>query len=131
MNIHSFFVRLSTGLLCIALAACATGGGMAPTAFPAGSYASGDVVLRLNADGTTLGTDRSGNDWGKGTYTVDGDVTTMTDQWYADANLQACIGVPGKYRWAYADRQLRFEPIEDRCQQRVDGIGTGPWTRVD
>ena len=123
---------VSICLLGLALTACATRTSTASAAFPTGSYARGEAVIRLNPDGTTVGTSLSGQDWSKGSYTVKGDTATFTDNWYADITLAPpCIGIAGTYRWTYANQQLRLEPIEDHCQARVNGFRGGAWMRMN
>jgi hypothetical protein len=132
MSKTNLIACLSAGALAVSLVACSSQGDTRAAASPIGSYGSGDIVFRINADGTTVGTDRSGNDWGKGTYVVQGDLITFTEQWYAEAmGLGACLGVPGQYRWSYEAPQMKFEPVSDTCERRAQAIRSTSWTRLD
>ncbi len=100
-------------------------------AFPAGDYQRGEIVVSLNANGTTRGSTVDGVDWSRGTYVASGDRLQVTDLWVDEPDIEnSCVdkGV-GTYRWSLQGDQLSLALIDDACAPRAEGITRGPWTR--
>ena len=130
MNTFRYVVA---GLLATGLVACASTPPSGAAAFPAGRYASGDVLIAFSADGRTEGASRAtGEAWGRGRYRVEEGALVITDEWHAaDMPSPECIEIPGRYRWAVSGNQLKFTVIEDTCAPRTQGMQGTTWTRVD
>ena len=125
---YAIVVVLASGLL-----ACASAPTSSPNAFSTGRYGNTDVQITFTADGRVEGATRAtGEVWGRGRYRIDGDAITVTDEWYADGiPMPSCKGIPGRYRWASADGQLKFTVIEDACTLRVQDMQGQTWARID
>lgn len=121
-------VFLASGLL-----ACVSAPTSSTQAFPTGRYGSNDVQITFTADGRTEGAARAtGGVWGRGRFRIDGDAITLIDEWYADGlPMPSCKGMPGRYRWANTDGQLKFVVIEDACTFRARDMQGQVWARID
>jgi hypothetical protein len=98
--------------------------GLAQDKFPTGTFAGGSFTISLGADKVhTVSTE--GRVVVKGTYVVEKDQITFTDQ----EGEFACPGQPGKYKWAFDGKSLSFTKVEDNCDGRVQGLTAQPWVK--
>ena len=130
-------IRLSTGLLLVALPVTLAAQQAKPTqtpppakpaaekpataastaVFPKGTYAinmsDGSVIQVTFADGTYTAT-QDGQQIALGKYTAKGDQITVSD------NSDACgMSGEGTYTWAYDGKALTFKGSKDACDTRL------------
>ena len=126
-RIHAFSIVIACGLL----AACASSGPASNASALVGKYQVEGTIAIFNADGTYVGTTVDGRDWVKGTYTVDGNMLTMTDTW-EDSKIMTsnCMGITGRYTWELKGDTLTAQAVEDACEGRKQATSGTAWKRV-
>ena len=132
MSNHFHAVRaFSVVVVCGLLAGCASSGTTSSASPLVGKYQSGGGIAIFSADGTYRGSTPDGEDWVKGTYTVDGNMLTMSDTWEDPAVIQpSCIGVPGRYTWEIKNDTLIARAVDDACEARKQATSGTAWKRL-
>lgn len=122
---------LALASACLLLTACASGGSTSGVSPLVGSYQNGQSVATFNADGSFSGATPDGEEWVRGTYTLDGKTMTMVDTWEDEAVLtERCEGIPGRYAWSLEGDTLVARVIEDACEGRSETIDNQAWKRL-
>jgi hypothetical protein len=120
MNPNKLYA-ITTMLMCLLVSACA------PATQPAALFAPGTYTATKTTvaglSGATLSFSGDGkysvSNRGllpiKGTYEVMQDQVVFTETEGGDAH---CIGIPGKYKWAFDGETLKLASVEDQCGLR-------------
>jgi hypothetical protein len=104
----------------VALSACSD----AVETFPTGAFQwKTSQYYEFFEDGTWIGGSVQDEPMLQGQYTVDGNMITWHSESMIDGSAGGC-GNEGTYTWAYVDKVLSFERVDDTCGPRfwnIDG----------
>jgi hypothetical protein len=99
--------------------------GLPQDKFPTGAYTAGEITLTFSEDGTHT-VSLNGNVVVKGSYAVTHDQIVLTD---AEGQYACDKAKPGKYRWKADKKTLKFDKIEDECNERAGALSGNSWEK--
>jgi hypothetical protein len=108
-----FIKVIATIVLMFILSSC----GIDKPEFPTGDFIdSQDVILRIKPDEQCEAIySVTGEVVASGPCTADGDIVTFVE-------YEQCPGIEGIYKWSLDGDKLRFELIEDSCENRIKSL---------
>lgn len=108
-----------------ATSAClrAFGGGETSGGFPQGTFRDGGFLATFDADGRLI-VRGAGFVKARASYAIKGDQIEIVDE------AGSVCAEPGKYRWAFDGKVIRFTKIADRCDGRARHLTSRAWPAV-
>ena len=86
---------------------------------PASASSTEEGYIEYRTDGTYVGIDQTGGTFTEGTYTIDGDEITFTDDSYCEANAPGSNPVTYTFEWDGEVLTFVDNP-DDTCAARVE-----------